>query len=596
MIEMMKVFYAGLWHKMYRLGKRIGDGSYGEVYSAEEEKNGSSENSATIVATSTPLALKISYVFKAASRFPGVVNLKEVDVMQRCCHPCLLRPEKVFYDMPFEALPDTFKFKVFENNGPQKMTKPNKNMVDHIFVLTPLAVGDAHVFRHGHKIPLGHLKRIIMQICQAVQYLHAHNICHRDIKINNLLLFFDSVHQGLLKGKICDFGMAKSLDLKANSTHIGTPMYRAPEIFLGDGQYDKSSDIWSLAILMYELITGEGLFINTSDKGDDEIKILKRIFHQRGRPDRETFKYLCGNVAHPIIKYSSLTGHPRKLYLNKNFEMVRDFELLPPDKIPNFGTLEQFEDLLDLMLTIDPRRRPLIGGEGSGDNSNLVNPVSVLEHPFFSSVPKGPTYGNKCASPEELKKWYGLCHEKYPEVRLHVLQRTKNASLRKIGIDVLTKMDRKFDTSPKTINDEKGWKILFLGLDIFDRCLLKIDPFQELTRSTTIDMVTLLAVCSCFLAAKYVLDEDAVHPSDMFKDIRRLYDHEIKAMEKEMLEKYLDWQVYRVTVYDCLKVKSRPDILLKVFCTGDGFYDNGPVDMLAKSFEDCRAEGDFDGV
>ena len=98
-----------------------------------------------------------------------------------------------------------------------------------------------------------------IQIINAVYYLHSNNIIHRDIKPENILIGDDN------NLKLCDFGWAKELTLENRSTFCGTMEYMAPEI-VGSENYDYSVDIWSLGILLYELLFGHSPFNADSNK------------------------------------------------------------------------------------------------------------------------------------------------------------------------------------------------------------------------------------------------------------------------------------------------------------------------------------------
>lgn len=98
---------------------------------------------------------------------------------------------------------------------------------------------------------------IIQQVCDALQYAHEEGVVHRDIKPENIML--DS------KGrvKIADFGLAKLADQSGEDwtltgTHqvMGTPRYMAPEQLAGSRNVDHRVDIYSLAVVFYEMLTG----------------------------------------------------------------------------------------------------------------------------------------------------------------------------------------------------------------------------------------------------------------------------------------------------------------------------------------------------
>jgi serine/threonine protein kinase len=121
--------------------------------------------------------------------------------------------------------------------------------------------------------------RIVPQVCEALQYAHDHGIVHRDIKPENILI--DT--QGRVK--IADFGLAKllavaptpaDLTLTAENHILGTPRYMAPEQIERPAAVDHRADIYSLGVVLYEMLTGElplGRFAPPSQKVQVDVRL-----------------------------------------------------------------------------------------------------------------------------------------------------------------------------------------------------------------------------------------------------------------------------------------------------------------------------------
>jgi len=116
-------------------------------------------------------------------------------------------------------------------------------------------------FCNGQQLSCAERLQLLLQVCDAVQHAHGRGIVHRDLKPSNVLVAQgDSGPQV----KVIDFGIAKALDRKLmdRSLHtaaqqlVGTLQYMSPEQAIGAPDVDIRTDVWSLGVLLYELLTG----------------------------------------------------------------------------------------------------------------------------------------------------------------------------------------------------------------------------------------------------------------------------------------------------------------------------------------------------
>ncbi len=134
-----------------------------------------------------------------------------------------------------------------------------------LFYVMPCADGDSLGTRleGHHRLEIEEALDIARQIGSALDYAHAENVMHRDIKPGNIL--FD---QG--RAVLCDFGVARAIveasgeNISSTGVIVGTPSYMSPEQATGRGQVDGRSDIYSLACVLYDMLVGEPPFTGHS--------------------------------------------------------------------------------------------------------------------------------------------------------------------------------------------------------------------------------------------------------------------------------------------------------------------------------------------
>jgi serine/threonine-protein kinase len=130
----------------------------------------------------------------------------------------------------------------------------------------------------GHHFPPSRVLRIMEQTCSALQFAHERNIVHRDVKPANLMLTADDTV------KVTDFGTAKILQFGTvqQTTHVmGTPSYMSPEQVKGR-PVDGRSDIFSLGVMLYEMLTGEKPF-----PGQSITTVIYKIVNEDPVPPRQ---------------------------------------------------------------------------------------------------------------------------------------------------------------------------------------------------------------------------------------------------------------------------------------------------------------------
>jgi serine/threonine protein kinase len=144
-----------------------------------------------------------------------------------------------------------------------------------------------------HHAPLQERLRLMQQVCAAVQHAHQKGVIHHDLKPSNILV---AEIDGTPVPKVIDFGIAKVLeatngagpDCAIQDQLVGTPAYMSPEQFQGRAMdVDTRSDIYSLGVVLYELLVGRPPFDNDEllRAGVDEIK--RRIVHEKPRRPSE---------------------------------------------------------------------------------------------------------------------------------------------------------------------------------------------------------------------------------------------------------------------------------------------------------------------
>jgi eukaryotic-like serine/threonine-protein kinase len=178
----------------------------------------------------------------------------------------------------------------------------------------------------GQMFPLPRVLRIIEQTCSALQFAHDRNIVHRDIKPANLMLTPDDTV------KVTDFGTAKILQfgtVQQTAHVVGTPSYMSPEQIKGK-VVDGRSDIFSLGVVLYEMVTGEKPF-----PGQNITTVIYKIVNEEPTAPRDIDSSIHPGLNDVIMKALAKEPAARYQSCRELFEDLRNYRSLSSVSNPN---------------------------------------------------------------------------------------------------------------------------------------------------------------------------------------------------------------------------------------------------------------------
>jgi serine/threonine protein kinase/Cdc6-like AAA superfamily ATPase len=191
----------------------IGRGGMSRVYRAVDEKNG------------RLVALKVQQIYSVPGSYELELFEREAEILKSLDHPNIVK----FYEAG-------------ERNGQRFIAM---DYIDGIDLSTLL--------KSFRQVSVGVAISVITRVANALSYVHGKRFARLDLKPSNIML---SKAGGVY---LIDFGTAKSISTTSAGTFIGTPMYMSPEAYEGRG-LDVRSDIYSLGVVLYEMITGSRPF------------------------------------------------------------------------------------------------------------------------------------------------------------------------------------------------------------------------------------------------------------------------------------------------------------------------------------------------
>ncbi|KAI8123210.1 serine/threonine-protein kinase ULK3 [Lucilia cuprina] len=151
--------------------------------------------------------------------------------------------------------------------------------------------------RSKKSLPEATCKYFLRQLAAAVQYMRSNDVCHFDLKPQNLLL--TKINSNVFL-KVADFGFAQHLKLgEINMQLKGSPLYMAPEI-VRKHQYDARADLWSIGVILYECLFGRAPY---SSKTIEELLMRIRSCEKINLPPNARISKECEDLLSRLLQH-----------------------------------------------------------------------------------------------------------------------------------------------------------------------------------------------------------------------------------------------------------------------------------------------------
>jgi len=248
----------------------------------------------------------------------------------------------------------------------------------------------------------GQYINLLIQFCRGLHYLHSRQILHRDLKPSNIIL------QPSQEIKILDFGLSEIVCKQSSLDALGTLSYMPPEAFWGE--YNEQSDLFSLGVLLYELISGKLPFQNSlSTLQFSNPPSLKQ--HEKNVPIFLSDLIDKLIALHPSQRPSSAISILK--YLNQHIDTPIDIieeessqKIL--QKVPWVGRKEEIKCFWENMENFSTLQNPIL--------MNLSGPTGVGRSRFLEEIKwqlqlKGFTYFS--FSPRESLTWFSVILDRF---------------------------------------------------------------------------------------------------------------------------------------------------------------------------------------
>jgi serine/threonine protein kinase len=313
---------------------------------------------------------------------------------------------------------EAFKYLTNEINIMHNLNHPNivkfiqvKKTKKHYYIVMEYCNGgelekalEKYQLKYGKPFSEEIVQHLMRQIISAFKYMHANQIMHRDIKLENILVNFESEKDkndlNMLKAtvKIIDFGFACKIGKNALTyTTIGNPMNMSPLILkklTSHGKirqlgYDMKADIWSLGAICYQMLIGKAAF--DADDIDELVeKIEKGIYKVPTNLSKEVVSFLNG-----MLQYEPQARLTAEQLYNHQFlqENIQNFHTIDLNQVSNRVKKNELE--------IDTKKNKSIWAIFNEDVENKLNKISpghlapINEVPENNYIPQQKTFNQE---------------------------------------------------------------------------------------------------------------------------------------------------------------------------------------------------------
>jgi len=233
----------------------------------------------------------------------------------------------------------------------------------------------------GQAFALPRVLRIMEQACSALQFAHERNVVHRDIKPANIMLTADDTV------KVTDFGTAKILQFGTmqQTAHVmGTPSYMSPEQVKGRA-VDGRSDIFSLGVLLYEMVTGEKPF-----PGQNITTVIYKIVNEEPVPPRQIDPSIHPGISAVVMKALAKEPETRYQSCREMLEDLRNYRSISPGGSPDKTMVSGVPGGLGAPNATLPLAGTGVGAQG-GRNFHAEDPMTVATTRSLNARASSPT-------------------------------------------------------------------------------------------------------------------------------------------------------------------------------------------------------------